>query len=86
MAKVTRQKHAAGFEAKMALPTLAGGKTLIKLAQQFEVHPHYSTDWKRQFCDRAAEIFGKSPEPPGGRKGHACQNGTTDMVKRFIRK
>lgn len=66
MAKGTRRKHAASFKAKVALSALAGDKTLTELAQQFEVHPNQITDWKRQLSDRAAEVFGKSPEskPP----------------------
>jgi transposase len=44
------------------MAALAGDKTLAQLAQEFEVHPNPMTDWKRQLTERAAEVFGKSPE------------------------
>jgi len=58
----TRRKHSPAFKAKVAMAALAGDKTLAQLAQEFEVHPNQITDWKRQLMERAAEVFGKSPE------------------------
>lgn len=58
MAKRTRQTHAAVFNAKVALAAMGGDKTLIELAQRFEVHPNQMTEWKRQLSQRVAEIFG----------------------------
>ena len=62
MSLKTRRKHSPAFKAKVAMATLAGDKTLAQLAQEFEVHPNQITDWKRQLTERAAEVFGKSPE------------------------
>jgi len=62
MSLKTRRKHSPAFKAKVAMAALSGDKTLAQLAQEFEVHPNQITDWKRQLTERAAEVFGKSPE------------------------
>ncbi len=62
MSLKTRRKHSPAFKAKVAMSALAGDKTLAQLAQEFEVHPNQITDWKRQLTERAAEVFGRTPE------------------------
>ncbi|MDE3207643.1 MAG: transposase, partial [Pseudomonadota bacterium] len=58
MAKKTRRMHSPAFKAKVALAALVGDKTLVELAQQFEVHPNQIAEWKRQLGERAGEVFG----------------------------
>ncbi len=57
MTKKPRRNHAGSFKAKVALAALRGDKTLIEIAQQYEVHPNQVTEWKRQLLERAAEVF-----------------------------
>jgi transposase len=57
MTKRSRRNHAASFKAKVALAALRGDKTLIEIAQQYEVHPNQVTEWKRQLLERSAEVF-----------------------------
>lgn len=54
MAKGTRRKHSAAFEAKVALAAIAGDKTLAELAQQFEVHPNQITGCTREGATSAS--------------------------------
>ena len=66
--KRTRRNHAAAFKAKVALAAL--------LAQQFDVHPNQSTEWKQQMLERAANVFGgdaasRQPAPPDIKVLHA---------------
>ncbi len=58
MAKRTRRKLLAVFNAKVALAAMDGDKTLAELGQRFEVHPNQITEWKRQLSERAADVFG----------------------------
>jgi hypothetical protein len=39
MTKRSRRTHSPAFKAKVALAALKGEKTLVELAQQFDVHP-----------------------------------------------
>lgn len=39
MTKRTRRNHASGFKAKVALAAVKGDKTVVEIAQQYEVHP-----------------------------------------------
>ena len=41
----------------MALTALRGEKTLIEIAEQFEVHPTQVTEWKKPLLERAADVF-----------------------------
>lgn len=67
MTKRTRRNHSGSFKAKVALAALRGDKTLIEIAQQYEVHPNQVTEWKRQLWERAADVFeGGSAAVKGG--------------------
>ena len=57
MTKRTRRNHSSGFKAKVALAALKGDKTLIEIAEQYEVHPTQVTEWKKQLLERASDIF-----------------------------
>ena len=61
MAKRARRNHAPAFKAKVALAALKGEKTLIELAQAFDVHANQITAWKAQLLEGAAGVFGTDP-------------------------
>ena len=67
MARRPRRNHRAQFKAKVALAAIRGDKSLADLAEQFDVHPHQITEWKKQLLERAGDVFdGARPknEPP----------------------
>ena len=67
MTKRTRRNHSGSFKAKVALAALRGEKTLIEIAEQFEVHPTQVTEWKKQLLERASDVFdGTAGKPETG--------------------
>ena len=58
MSRRPRRTHIGAFKAKVALAALKGEKTLLELAQQFDVHANQITQWKSQLQEGAAGVFG----------------------------
>ena len=69
MTKRTRRNHSGSFKAKVALTALRGDKTLIEIAEQYEVHPTQVTEWKKQLLERASGVF------EGGSSDAKSENG-----------
>ena len=57
MANRPRRNHTPAFKAKVALAAVKGEKTIVELAQQFDVHPNQITQWRNQLLDGAAGVF-----------------------------
>ena len=66
MSRRPRRNRTPGFKAKVALAAIKGDRTLVELAEQFDVHPNQITSWKAQLEGGAADVFG-----PGGSNGAA---------------
>ena len=60
MSRRPRRNHTGSFKAKVALAALKGEKTLLELAQQFDVHANQITQWKSQLLEGAAGVFGEA--------------------------
>ena len=60
MSKRPRRNHTAAFKAKVALAAIKGEKTLLELAQQFDIHANQITQWKGQLLEGAAGVFGEA--------------------------
>ena len=57
MTKRKRRNHSPVFKAKVALPQFEE-RTLVDLAEQFEVHPNQIQDWKKKLVAEAEHVFG----------------------------
>ena len=58
MSRRPRRNHTPAFKAKLALAAIKGDRTLVELAEQFDVHPNQITSWKAQLEGGAADVFG----------------------------
>ena len=46
----------------MAVAAIKGEKTLIELAQNFDVHPNQIKQWRDQLLEGATGVFGEAPK------------------------
>ena len=64
MSRRPRRNHTGAFKAKVALAALKGEKTLLELAQQFDVHANRIAPWKSRLLEGAAGVFGEAKAGP----------------------
>jgi len=53
----TRQRHSAGFKAKVALEALRGEKTIAQLSSEYGVHSNQIRQWKKKLIEELPAIF-----------------------------
>ena len=88
MSKRPRRNHAPAFKAKVALAAIKGDRTLVELAEQFDVHPNQITAWKAQLEGGAADVFGPgngAAQPAVDVKSLHAKIGELDSGKQFLR-
>ena len=57
MTRRPRRNHSPAFKAKVAVAAIKGERTLIELAQEFDVHPNQIKQW-RDLLEGATGVFG----------------------------
>jgi putative transposase len=62
MARRPRRNHSPAFKAKVAVAAIKGERTLIELAQDFDVHPNQIKQWRDQLLEGATGVFGDGPK------------------------
>jgi len=67
MTRRPRRNHSPALKAKVAVVAIKGEKTLIELAQDFDVHPNQIKQWRDQLLEGTTGVFGDAtkaePEP-----------------------
>ena len=58
MTRRPRRNHSPAFKAKVVVAAIKGEKTLIELAQDFDVHPNQIKQWRDQLLEAATGVFG----------------------------
>ena len=58
--KAKRQKHSGAFKAKVAIEALQERETLAELSKKYGIHPNQITRWKKEFLERAPQLFEKT--------------------------
>ena len=88
MTRRTRRNHSPAFKAKVALAAIKGDKTLVELAQQYDVHPNQITSWKAQLVNAAAAVFSsgsaKEAAPPVDLKALHAKIGELTLEHDFL--
>lgn len=57
---MSRRKFTSKFKTKVVLEALKERHSLTELAQKYELHVQQISNWKREFLDKAEEVFDKS--------------------------
>jgi len=57
--KTQRQKHSSAFKAKVAIEALQEQKSISEISKKYGIHPNMISRWKKEFLDRAPELFDK---------------------------
>ncbi len=61
MAK-SRKQYSPEFKFQVTLEALKSDKPLSEIARAYDVHPVTLSNWKKQFLDKGAEVFGGKEE------------------------
>lgn len=56
-----RTNYSAEFKAKVVLEILSEESTINELAAKYEISPVVLSRWKKEFLERASEVFKKGP-------------------------
>src|SRR6516165_8203312 len=91
MSKRPRRNHASAFKAKVAIAAIKGDRTLVQLAEQFDVHPNQISTLegstarrgRRGVCD---ELQRQAVDTRGRHQGAAREDRRTNAGERFFRK
>ena len=57
--KRKRRNHSPKFKAKVAVAAMKGDRTLVELAEQFDVHPNQIQDWKKRLQSNVEQLLEK---------------------------
>lgn len=60
MEKQPRRKFSSDFKARVVIEALKERSTIEEIARKYELHPAQVSVWKKEFLERAAEVFRES--------------------------
>jgi len=90
--KMKRQRHSSAFKAKVAIEAIQERETLIELSRKYSIHPNLITRWKKEFLERAPELFEKPGHDKDNKKEDAdveklyAKIGQLEMEREFLKK
>ena len=66
MTRRPRRNHSPAFKAKVALAAIKGEKTMVELAQEFDLHANQIKQWKDQLLEGASGVFDEGRKEVSG--------------------
>ena len=87
--KSKRQKHSGAFKAKVAIEALQERETLSELSKKFGIHPNMITRWKKEFLERAPQLFDNTTPADKEEKDLEklyAKIGQLEMEREFLKK
>ena len=87
--KSKRQKHSGAFKSKVAIEALQERETLNELSSKYGIHPNMITRWKKEFLERAPQLFDKTHPADKEEKDLEklyAKIGQLEMEKEFLKK
>lgn len=87
--KAKRTKHSSSFKARVAIEALQERESISELARKYEIHPGMINRWKKEFLDRAPEVFSKpdtAKKPDADLEKLYAKIGQLEMEKEFLKK
>ena len=68
MEKKSRRKFSADFKAKVVIEALKERNTIEQIAKKYELHPNQITLWKKEFLNKASNIFASEEDYSSDKK------------------
>jgi len=87
--KQKRQKHSGAFKAKVAIEALQERETLSELSKKYGIHPNMIVRWKKEFLERAPQLFEQSHSSEKEEKDLEklyAKIGQLEMEREFLKK
>jgi len=69
-----RRTFTSDFKVKLVLELLKEEKTLGELAQEHSINPNQLTQWRREFLEKAPEVFTSTKEEKAHKKAEQRKN------------
>jgi len=87
--KAKRQKHSGAFKAKVAIEAIQERETLAELSKKYGIHPNQITRWKKEFLERAPQLFEKTQpadDPEKEMEKMFAKIGQLEMERDYLKK
>mgnify|MGYP005820266285 CR=1 FL=1 len=87
--KGKRQKHSGAFKAKVAIEAIQERETLVELSKKYGIHPNQITRWKKEFLERAPQLFEKTQPADDNEKEMGkmfAKIGQLEMERDYLKK
>jgi len=88
---MVRKKLTSEFKTRVALEAIKGLKPINEISSLYEVHPNQVSTWKKQFLEKAVDVFSKPNKSEEKQKEQETDNlykkiGQLEVENEFLKK